>query len=252
MTKGISASQAGVDISQALDSQKVLDSRWRYFEILAEYRLTLPTIPFTVGTDVVYHKAGFLPAFDIYDITRGEFIGSDLTGGPRSNTDKIYFQGLDAGGVSRSNHEALIRVYNVPITEEYTAEIDKTFPAKTKTVSKTGIKVTSKSGVMGHNELSEFNLNTQSKALSIQKTGVVTTNSGTNFLAVIRHDIGNPPTFLATRVDPTLQWVAALDPSNIPAVISANSETVTLRGGQAALIGSFAYIIFKELADFSL
>lgn len=252
MASGITVSQVGIDVSQALDSQKVLDSRWKYFEVIHEKLLSTGTIPaFGVATDLFEHKLGFVPAFDCYDITLGAYVIGD-SGGLRGNKDKIYFQGQPANNTDYSNHKVLLRIYNVPITEEYTAPIENTLPVKSNTVSKYGIKITPTPGSMNHLELSEFTLNTQSKALSIQKTGTSVANSGTGNLIVIRHDIGNPPTFLAAQCDTQLQWVNALNPDFIPVVSSADNSTLTFRGAQALLSGTFAYAIFKELADFSL
>lgn len=255
MANGVTVSQVGIDVSQALDSQKVLDSRWKYFEVIHEELLSTGTIPASGTTVLFEHKVGFVPAFDCYDITLGAYVVGDGSGGLRSDKDKAYFQGQDATNTDHSNHKVLLRIYNVPITEEYTALIENTFPVKSNTVSKFGIKITSNSGGSGgmnHLELSEFTLNTQSKALSIQKTGTAVANSGTGNLIVIVHDIGNPPTFLAAQCDPQLQWTNALNPDFIPVVSSADGKTLTFRGAQAALVGTFAYIIFKELADFAI
>lgn len=254
MANGIVAVQQGVGLDKALDSQKVLDSRWRYFEIAQEKLLTLPTLRNDGSVQVIYqHDMGFLPAFDVYDVTLGTYIlGSDTLGnGLVSNTTQLYFNGvyIDQGW---SGHQVMIRVYDVPITEEYTAIITETNPVKTSTVSGQGVKVLQTTGDFADLELSEFSLSTSSKALSIQKTGIATANSGTNNQVVIRHDLGYPPTFLSTYVDFNKQWVSAIDPDFNPIQGSANGTNLTFSGVQSILVGSFAYIIFKELGDFAL
>ena len=252
MVKGITATQEGVGIDRALDSQKTLDSRWRYFEIVYEKILTTGTVSFGVVTDLFTHGLGFLPAFDCYDITTGSYIIGDLTGGLRSSTTKIYFQGQDASNVNHSNHKVLLRIYNVPMTEEYTAPIQQTLPSQKRTPSRQGIKIARGTTDFTDLELSKYSLNTSSKSLSIQKTGTVTANSGTSFLAVIRHDLGLPPTYMAAFVDSKFQWISAIDTSSAPFKSSADGVNLTFRGAQSALTGTFAYIIFKELGEFAV
>ncbi len=249
MTNGISVVQEGINLPQAHDSQKVLDSRWRYFEIAFEKKISLGIITSGRTTDIFEHKLGFLPAFDCYNIATGVYIGGTTVGGLRSSEDKVYFSGTftDTG---LSNAEVLMRIYNIPITEEYTAPIDITFPGKTSTPSKMGIKITASD--FRQQELSKYTLNTQSKSLSIKKTGIAVANSGTNYQAVIRHDIGNPPTYLVAEVDPKLIYITPITPDFVMARSSANGTTLTLSGAQAVLTGSWAYIIFKELADFAI
>lgn len=253
MTKGLAIVQEGIGLDNALDSQKILDSRFRYFEILTEKMLVLPTLVPTT-TQVIYeHNLGFIPAFDVYDTVRDSYIsGADTNGfGLVSSTTKLYFTGfyLDPGW---SNHQVIIRIYNVPIAEDYSAVIEKTFPAKSGTVSKEGIRIAQGNADMNDRELSKFSLNTSSKALSIQKTGIATSNSGTNFEAVIQHNLGYPPTYLATYADPAKNWVSTIDPSFVPVKSSADGTNLVFSGAQAALTGSFAYIIFKELGDFAI
>lgn len=256
MTNGITISQEGIDVSQALDSQKVLDSRWRYFEIAQEKIVSLGTITSGKTTEIYSHNLGFLPAFSCYDIATGTYI----QGGLRSDKTKIYFDGFfndtyydPPSGTwlpTYSNHKVLLIIYSVPITEEYFAPIEKTLPLKTASPSKVGVKITTSN--FRQQELSKYTLNTQSKSLAIQKTGVVLANSGTNFLAVIQHNIGNPPIYLATQAEPRLTYITAFSPTFVPVISYADGRTLTFRGAQSVLIGTFAYIIFKELADFAI
>ncbi len=248
--KGITVSQRGIDVRQATDAQKVLDSRFRYYEIAYEGIVSVTANPFTGVTDLYEHKLGFLPAFDCYDITGDRYVLSDNTGGLRASDQKIYFQGRNAPGINYANRRLLLRIYNVPITEEYQAPIEHTFPAKPSAQSGVGIK--SAIDDFRTQELSKYTINTTGKTLSVQKTGLVLANSGTSNLAVIRHDLGYPPTFLSNYADAQRQWVGALNPSFMPVVSSADGSTLTFRGAQSALSGTFAYIIFKELADFTI
>ena len=251
---GLEIVQEGVGLAKALDSQKVLDSRYRYFEILIEKILTLPALLNNGSVQVIYeHNLGFLPAFDVYDTAKDAYITeSDTSGnGLISSTSKLYFNGFytDNGW---GNHQVVIRIYNVPITEEYVATIEKTLPVKTSSSSKEGIKITQGTTDFNELELSRFSLNTSSKALSIQKTGLATANSGTNFSAIIHHDLGYPPTYLASYADINRQWISTIDPSFVPVKATADGVNLTFSGAQSALTGTFAYIIFKELGDFAL
>lgn len=254
MAKGIVVTQQGIDISQALDSQEVLDSRFRYFDILKEVTVILPTIKNDGSTQVIYeHDAGFLPAFDVYDTVLGAYVSAanTLGAGLVSSTTQIYFTGF-FNDLGWSNHKVLIRVYNVPITDNFQAPIEKTLPAKASAPSKYGVEVARGTTDMADGELSKFALNTKSKALAIQKSGTTQANSGTNFHAIIEHDLGHPPMFLFTYADPAGQWVSTIDPSLIPAFATADGVNINFRGAQNILNGTFAFIIFKELGDFAL
>lgn len=251
MTKGIVISQQGIDISQALDAQKVIDSRFRYYDILDEVVLTLPTLDGITGTrqTIYQHNAGFLPAFDIYDTVNGDYIESgNSIGGLVSSTSEIYFYGFYTD--TWSGHKVIIRVYNVPITEEYQAPIQQTLPSKGSIPSKEGIKVSRGTTDMAETELSKFAMDTASKSLAIQRTGMGIANSGTNNRLVIAHNLGHPPLFLLAKADVAGQWVGSVDPNFIDSIGSADAVNMTFRGAQAAMSGTFAYIIFKEFGDF--
>lgn len=252
MVNGITVSQSGVGL-EGLDSQKVLDSRWRYWELATEKIISTGQLTDSVTTDLFNHDLNFVPAFSCYNITTGNYIVTgDINGGLRADTKKVYFDGFLPSPDTISNSQLLFRVYNVPITQEYTAPIDKTLPGKTTKPSKFGIKITNKPNGMNSNELSDYTLNTSGKALNIQKTGVVVVTSGTNYQAKIDHFIGYPPIFLLTQVDPQLQWATNFNPDFVPYKSSADVQSITFQGVQAVMQGTFAYIIFKELADFAV
>ncbi len=251
MASGITISQEGIDVDRALDSQKVLDSGWRYFETAFEVEVSVGQLNFDV-VKLFEHKLGFVPAFDCWNITLGVYVLADDFGGLRANKDTIYFDGQDVSNIDHSNCKFLLRVYNVPILEEYEAPIVGTLPVGGSVSSSMGIKIVALTGSIDHQELSEFTLNTRGKALSIQKTGVAVANAGTSNLAVITHNIGNPPTYLAAFTDATRTWVGAINPDFVPVKSIADGKTLTFSGAQSPLDGQFAYIIFKELADFAL
>jgi hypothetical protein len=254
MTGGVLVTQEGVDVADALDSQKVLDTRWKSFEILKEYVFTMPALVQSSGIQEIYtHGLGFLPAFDIYDTVLGSYVLGGFADGTGcvSDTGRIYFKGFynDDGW---SGHKCVLRIFNLDPTQEYTAPIVKTLPQKGSTKQSHGIKILRDTSDIVEDELSKFALNTKSKALQIQKTGLTTANSGTNFRAVIQHNLGYPPTYMATWADINRQWIAAINPDFVPVIGRADGATIEFGGAQSALTGTFTYIIFKELGDFAI
>jgi len=247
MTNGITVSQEGIDVRQALDSQKVLDSRWRYFEIAFEVDMSLPpSIVYSSGKsiDVFTHGLGFLPAFDCYDITSGAYIDFDAGVGMASDTDKIYL--MIESLTNRSNHKILLRIYNVPITEEYEAPIRQTFPSKKSAPNGIGVKINDGSGEFDSSDIRKYPLTTSAKALAIQKTGIVVA-TGT---ATITHGLGNPPLFLAAYAGPS--YVGALNPGKMPFMARSTGDTVTLIPAQNTIVGPIAYIVFKDFGEIAI
>lgn len=254
MTKGILITQEGVDVSDAQDSQKVLDTRWKGWEIEREVVFTMPILTQVAGLQEIYkHNLGFLPAFDIFDTVLGSYILEATSNGAGcvSTTTSIGFQSFynDDGW---SGHKCILRIFNLDPTQEYTAPIAQTLPAKTSTKQKIGIKISRGDADMQDDELSRFAMDTKSKALQIQKTGLTISNSGTNFRAIIKHALGYPPTFLATYCDINRAWISAINPDFMPFLGNSDNDVISFGGAQSALIGSFAYIIFKELGDFAI
>jgi hypothetical protein len=251
MTNGIEASQTGIDLSRATDAQKVIDSRWRYFDIAYEKIISLGTVLTNRTIELFTHGLGFVPAFDLYIIDIDTYMTGDTAGGARADSNRVFLTG-SYNNPGLSNTKVLLRVYNIRILEEYSAPIQQTLPAKTSKPDRFGIKITSATRAMRQPELSKFTVNTQGKAMAIQKHGTVVANSGTNNLAVITHNVGYPPTYLAAIADPKYQYVTPINPSFVPVIATANNTTLTFSGAQSVLIGTYAYIIFKELADFAI
>lgn len=260
MSDGISISQEGIGVAQASDAQKVLDSRWRYFDILYEKRVSLKTVPdwLVDNSHIILfkHKVGFLPAFDCYSITHGVYISA------YSSNDVAYTTPLaldpSMTGYDFSNTEVLVRVYDVPIAEEYSAPITEV-SGKYSALSKYGVKILRPKtyASLGDIELSGYSLNTKGKTLAIQKMGTATADD--DGFAIIRHNLGYPPTYLAARLDENLlggnkSEVSAINPDFVPVLSSSRSgdNELVFGGAQSVLTGSFAYIIFKEPAELAL
>lgn len=254
MTKGILITQEGVDVSDAQDAQKVLDTRWKSFEIEREVVFTMPTLVQSIGLQEIYrHDLGFLPAFDIYDTVLDQYVLSAGSNGAGlvSTLTSIGFQSFynDNGW---SGHKCILRIFNIDPTQEYTAPITQTLPTIGSSKQGIGIKISRGEADMGEDELSRFSMDTKSKALQIQKTGLVISNSGTNFRAVIKHDLGYPPTYLATYCDINRAWLSAFNPDFLPVFGQSDAVNLSFGGVQSVLVGTLAFIIFKELGDFAV
>lgn len=261
MTNGLTISQQGIDVDDALDSQKVLDTRWRYFEIYKELEISLGTV--TSGTTYVVfeHGLGFVPFFDMYDIAGDVYIAPvtqfggpgikdwTFTGGLVATTTQIAFVGTWTG--SFSNKKVILRIYNVNAAEEYEAPLVTANPYQAGKKPAYGMKITQKpdDDMMRNPELSNFTLNTEGKTLSIQKIGTVAADTNTGFLAKIDHKMGNLPIFMAAYMRLDKSMISALNPSFVPFLSKTTPTSLTFRGAQASLIANISYVIFKELAE---
>lgn len=251
MTNGITISQEGISVDRALDSQKVLDSRWRYLEIAFEKELVLPsgmTDASGKTVDVFQHNLGFLPAFDCYDVTTGAYINDRGSGAIQSDENKIFLSTNGGSFLSPlSNHKVMLRIYNVSIFQEYEALIKQTLPTASSFVNKTGIKVSDGSSDFDTSELRRFPLTTSAKALAIQKTGT-TVFKGVH--ATISHGLGSPPIFLSTIADSKGRTVNGIDPSFCPFVVLATGDMLRFTPVQSSYDGTtLAYVIFKEFGE---
>lgn len=262
----MTVSQQGVDVNTATDSQKVIDTRWRYMDILVEKKMVVPS--FTQPSSVVLyqHNFGKKYAFSIYVIDSDAYFSdwsqsggpgvNDLTfsGGVYTDNNAIKISGFfnDSYGISGKN--ILLRIYNVPITEEYSAPQDVTLAKSISKTSNYGVKIQSRTShnTLRSNELTDYSLNTQSKALAIHRTGLVAAEVSSNGQATIRHNLGSPPSYMTAFYSVKSGVLGAISPDFVPVRGSANASTITFSGAQAALITWLAYILFKDPADLAL
>lgn len=248
---GITASQEGIDLKEATDAQKTLDSRWRYLDILYE-----ETIGFTntsgilPRTNLFKHDLGFVPAFDVYNTTTDRYIST-----LQADEKYVYYQGEWDSFSEHTNCGAIIRIYNIPILEEFSAPITQTLTKGKSKSSSYGIKILNpnKSGELKDLEMTGFSLNTGSKGLAVHKTGTVTASPTTvTWQLVIQHGLGNPPIFMMAKCANDLSNVYALTTDFMEVMGKADTtQQMSFRGAQAAISGKYAYIIFKELSDFA-
>lgn len=250
MSNGIAISQEGIPVDDALDAQKVLDSRWRFYEILFEEKISVGTLSQPSTYNLFEHKLNFLPAFDCYNLTLDSYMdtgnAASSGNGLLSDETKVYFTGSynDPGW---SNTEVLLRIYNVPIMEEYEAPIEKTSLSRGTTPSRQGVQINTGHGSFTRQELIDYTLSTKGKNLGIHKTGTAVAEAPL-FSAKIWHYLGFPPSYLAAFASDDKKQVGAINPSLVPAksLSTENDQALEFQGSQAVLEATVAYIIFKE------
>lgn len=176
--------QSGVPVRGSADYQRVYDSRWRFIELELEYdfEVTLPASP--VGpvifekTTVVKHGLGFVPFFEgtfehiFYD---DDFSQVSLF----ADKERVFIKRIISidGAISRTI-TGTVRVYNLPILEEYVAP--KGIPQGSSSPrGPAGVKFLdgNKHGVdIGDNSPVGFSVDSSKKILSIHRHGLVKIN----------------------------------------------------------------------------
>lgn len=184
---GISISQSGSPVDLAPDYKKVLDSRWRFMEV--EHELDFPVSFPAVAADtngigirsnrvnVMRHGLPFTPAieastlnepsqnvtakYDLYTFADDEYI----------YIEGQYFATLGAAAIS---DVVSIRVYNLPILEEYSAKKELVAGSSSEQ-GDVGVKVldgSDNSVQVGQDYPVGFSVDTTKKILSVHKHGV--------------------------------------------------------------------------------
>lgn len=120
---GAMFSQSGVPVDQSADYQRVYDSRWRFMEIELEttVKFTTPAVDTEFGSvpiqrvNLVRHGIGKVPYFEAEE--------GPLWGLLRADKDYVYVEGTFTSQdiVAATEQSAFVRVYNIPILEEFTA-----------------------------------------------------------------------------------------------------------------------------------
>jgi len=251
---GISASQEGIDLKVATDAQRVIDSRWRYLDIIKETVISFgdsnPTYPGD-RVNLFQHDLGFVPAFDCYNLGMDNYINIF------ADNKYIYHNNYVSiwDDPTWQNTKAIVRIYNIPIMEEYSAPISQTVLKSKSTPSEYGVKILNpnKSGELSNNEMADFSLNTMSKGLAVQKTGTQVADSTQVWGLTITHGLSSPPIFLITSCAMDKSSITAINPNQFDFFGRADQTTImSFRGVQSTMYGRYAYIIFKELADFAI
>lgn len=185
MENGVVFTQDGVPIRGSADYQKVLDSRWRFIEQETEidFDITLPSDPGAPSFDLAYwqnatiltHGLGFFPLIEVQTDQVSEFPNFFEVVADKS---KVYLRRrISDIAYSAFRVTGKVRVYNLPITEEYTAI--KEFPFGSKSPeSSVGIRFLEERGGTRITDESSigFSADTRKKTLAVHKTGVAYIN----------------------------------------------------------------------------
>lgn len=271
MTKGIRISQAGIPVDKAADYQKTMDERWPILEhsfmgivelqnystasegVLNNAAGTIAHVP------IFKHGLGYLPAFRLKQIS---FSGFDTFNSPLSDVvfadeNYIWLQVFKSAGPININVKVWLAVVDRDCTKEFQAPIDIVTSIQKAQPSQYGLKVLNQNGSQGMNEKnkSAYTMNTNAKSMQIQQHGIRTAGSP-DYQLVIDHRLGYPPTFYAAKryqqtgaANPSLgkTTIAAID--NVIGLGRSNSITLTIKGGQAALVGDYMFIVLKDPVD---
>ena len=259
---GVVVTQAGVPIDYAADYQKVLDSRWRFMEIALEVRVDIQTGTLADGYNAIVladHNLGFLPAWEFTfesqsgntDLSNATFLGGLMADEQKCYAHILKFNGMSTNSVSIKGY---VRVYNVPMSLEYTAPNEDPTGGTGNEKSSIGVQVINgdSGGRMGDDTPSSYSLNTYSKAISVHKTG----SAQANTTLTVTHNIGYLPTWYIAKLNDIvnafystpLNGKRTIGPmSNFIGKSAATAQTITLSGAQSSLgTNWYAYLILKD------
>lgn len=203
---GIAISQSSSPVDLAPDYKKVLDSRWRFMEV--EYELDFPvSFPAVAGVsgaggigvdriDVIRHGLPFAPAIESSTDNYMDTTASKSSGLFTFADDEYVYverQYLNQLGADAVTDEVSIRVYNLPILEEYSAKKELVAGSSSEQ-GDVGVKVldgSDNSVQVGQDYPVGFSVDTTKKILSVHKHGVQDINrSYTSNLRMASVDVG--------------------------------------------------------------
>lgn len=264
---GIIVSQQGVDVAIAADYQKVIDSRWRFLDILNEAEGTISHADSGStkywAEKLLDHNLGYLPAFTFRQkaLDLGSLTPAFYGGVIIATTKSIYWRNLYVSGdpTTPIKLNYFLRVFSCDISTEYQAPIDLIVPGNPVQEPDVGVKILTELGDIRTPELSQFTVNTRGKAFAIQQAGTRVANSTNSFTMTILHKLGYPPTYFLARLQSAAEFKATtiftdpigqdyIFPTLVPAAarITADTNQIVMKGAQSALQGRFAFLITKE------
>ena len=183
---GISISQSGSPVDMAPDYKKVLDSRWRFMEVEYEldFPLNLPAIPpitapfarIDIRVNIVRHSLGFAPAIEVGSVDGYNFNAGEYSLAYWSDDEWVYAVATytNTEGAKAINKTIPVRVYNLPILEEYSAPKELVAGSSSEQ-GDVGVKVldgSDRSVRVGDDYPVGFSVDTTKKILSVHKHGV--------------------------------------------------------------------------------
>lgn len=264
---GLQISQEGIPINRAADYQKVLDDRWPFLDIVIERDIDVTKADWPAASgywtvEVLRHDLGYLPAFKFREYTN--LLSSTYSDKVIIATKtSIYIRGLFILGdpTTAIRIQGKLRVFACPVAEEFSAPINHYEPRPKKDAYDYGVKILKHGSRIRSKDASDFSLNTDAKALSIQQTGVVMPDVDGHL--IITHNMGYPPTFMIAYLERYSAWSSGyanplpeqdcIHPLNnrteygsTIAKSNVTTATLDLAGAQAALTRSHAYLIIKD------
>jgi len=289
MSNGLEVSAQGVPLRNAADYQKVLDTRWEVLEIENEINLDLTANISQNGwvgnvVTLATHSLGHPAAFEFFPedtsthVLRGfgTRAGFTYTYPPAGFTEDFLLQSDDTGvylTLPKFSGDAaysvavkgLLRIYKNDITTTFKAPVEDV-----STIPATNTKIGARIAKIGHrvNDSAsvDYKLNTDARMIGVQSRGLQQVGTVEAGKLTINHDAGYRPTYYTAYYDdhatPNVSGGVYPDPfygkkTLYPMVqfftfAFADSHTITLRGVQSALAGTFAYLILKDPVDLGL
>ena len=182
MVKGISITQEGIDLKNASDYQKVLDSRWLFFEVGLELDETVsfadlgtPTAHGFQRVNIVKHGLahGGNPYVPAFHASWKRSNSNTSTIGVSADDTWIYAwrEYWPSAATGAFNLEVMAKVYRLPILVPYSAPIESA-PPTFKQNTGVGLRALDGSNAIAtvnNRESTGYSVDTQKKILSINK-----------------------------------------------------------------------------------
>lgn len=269
---GIIVTQQGVAVKGAADYQKTIDTRWTFLDILDEREVEISHADSGSShywtEKIIDHNLGYVPAFTIRVLSKDTgtldpvFFNPNIVG----DTKSVWIRNLYVSGdpTTPIKVKYFIRVFKNNIAKEYSAPVSIIVPGNQPSRTTNGVKVLKNAGAsMRSNNVDDFSIDTQAKALAVQMTGIRTADPNNSFAVTINHKLGYPPTVLAAKLTHPSEWVSVFAnplPVDLTLPLSAvsgarqtaDSQNVIMRGAQSALRGDYCILITKEPAELAI
>lgn len=264
---GLQISQRGIPLDRAADYQKVIDDRWPFLDVAFDRDIDISKADWPVATqwwtiELLRHDLGYIPAYTFREST--SLIDSFGNTRVIATKTSVFLRGLFVSGDPTTPIRIIgkLRVFALDITKEFKAPI-RHYAVRPDKDPEYGVKVLKPGNSrISARDMSKFSINTQSKALSVQQTGLVVPRVADGHL-IINHDIGYPPTFMIAHFEYASAWsspyadptpgenrIKPLDNRTEYGSILAKSRVTTtqldLADAQSALYDSYGYVIIKD------
>lgn len=259
---GVAFSQQGIALDRAADYQKVLDSDWPLltFSFIGTVRLKVNVelgAPWRIHT-LHTHNLGFLPAYFLKIKTLSPSpANSSYIFGDEESISVMSFPGFFAYTLEV---EAFLMVVDRNLSTAYTAENKQIHPGPAVGAQKYGVKIIKRGGSINRKPKTNFSLHTNAKSLGIHKAGTASTRLfGSSYRLVIDHNVGYPPTYLISQLDPNGDLGNPNHPLNnkiisrplnaIGGATTSTAATLTIERGAIGFVENYMYAILKDPAD---